>query len=183
MMMTKAAASGGWDGKTSGMLMRRCSALWLINFMRSLLLFICSPWSVRVLFPCCFWLAAAHVPVCCVCYRAAMSASTKEFRDRDHVVDKYLHTIHTYPPTCKIDSVLRYRYYGPVSGFAACTAGHSLFDRTKTKNDYYDILRVSQRLYSRECALHSWVFILIYLVFCRVTRMPDSGADIRNTHS
>ena len=89
-----------------------------------------------------------------------MSASTKEFRDRDHVVDKYLHTIriHLQDRQCTTGTMGLY-----VSGFAACTAGHSLFDRTKTKNDYYDILRVSQRLYSARMPAQTLVGIHTYL--------------------
>ena len=106
--------------------------------------------GARALLPCCFcWrlarLAAAHVHTYVV---SAMSASTKEFRDRDHVVDKCIYIQYVG---------------GPVSGFAACTAGHSLFDRTKTKNDYYDILRVSQRLYSARMPAQTLVGIHTYL--------------------
>ena len=77
MMMMKAAASGGWDGKMSGMLMRRCSALWLINFMRGLLLLFM------------FTMVGARVTALLLLIAGgSMSASMKEFRDRDHVVDK-----------------------------------------------------------------------------------------------
>ena len=102
MRMTKAAASGGWDGETSGMLMRRCSALWLIDFMRGLLLlFMFTMVGARVtalllLLAACIAAGGRSCIVPTYVVSSAMSASTKEFRDRDHVVDKYLHTIHTY---------------------------------------------------------------------------------------
>ena len=89
-----------------------------------------------------------YLPTYLPAVSATMSASTKEFRDRDHVVDKCIYIQYVG---------------GPVSGFAACTAGHSLFDRTKTKNDYYDILRVSQRLYSARMPAQTLVGIHTYL--------------------
>ena len=103
----------------------------------------------------CCHVVSANVRTICT-YFVCVSASTKEFLDRDHmVVDKYLHTYNTYA-----------LYNGPLSEFAASPGGHSLFDRTKTENGYENILWVSQRLYfTRMQHKHSWAFILIYLVF------------------
>ena len=91
MMMTKAVASGSWYDKKSGVLIGRCCALLLIDFMRSLRCCSCSPWCR---YAWCFYLCAvvagglrglapAGRPLIfsCVCLRAQKNSA----RDRVYI--------------------------------------------------------------------------------------------------